>query len=395
MLTSPQAVLKKTPAPALSMPPLAASPGLAPAAAPVVMTDAERQELQRLQHLLQVLPNGIVVLDQRGYVMQANPVAVAMLGEPLHGQRWLDVINRSFRPRNDDGLEVSLHDGRRVQLAISPLEPLAGQLIVLTDLTETRQLQSRLSHLQRLSSLGKMMASLAHQIRTPLSGALLYARNLRNQKLDPAAREQFSQKLLNRLTDLEQQVNDLLLFARAGREQQAQPLSMQQLLSEVFAAVEPLVLQQEGTVLVELPDPDVMVLGNHSALAGALSNLVHNALEHAGPGARIQLSAIASADERQVVLAVEDEGPGVPEHLRQQIFEPFYTTRSNGTGLGLAVVQAVATSHNGIARCLLGTSGGARFELVLPVCPATVRTAAGGASLFKESSHAEAQNSGC
>lgn len=390
MLTSPQAVLKKTPAPALSMPPLAVSPGLASVAAPVVMADAERQELQRLQHLLQVLPNGIVVLDQRGYVMQANPVAVAMLGEPLHGQRWLDVINRSFRPRNDDGLEVSLHDGRRVQLAISPLEPLAGQLIVLTDLTETRQLQSRLSHLQRLSSLGKMMASLAHQIRTPLSGALLYARNLRNQKLDPAAREQFSQKLLNRLTDLEQQVNDLLLFARAGREQQAQPLSMQQLLSEVFAAVEPLVLQQQGTVLVELPDPDVMVLGNHTALAGALSNLVHNALEHAGPGARIQLSAIASADERQVVLAVEDEGPGVPEHLRQQIFEPFYTTRSNGTGLGLAVVQAVATSHNGLARCLQGATGGARFELVLPVCPATVGAPYGGASSIKESSHAEA-----
>lgn len=390
MLTSLHTVLKKTPAPALTMPQSALSPAMVPAAEPVVMADAERQELQRLQHLLQVLPNGIVVLDQRGYVMQANPVAVAMLGEPLHGQRWLDVINRSFRPRNDDGLEVSLHDGRRVQLAISPLDPLAGQLIVLTDLSETRQMQSRLAHLQRLSSLGKMMASLAHQIRTPLSGALLYARNLANQKLAPAAREQFTQKLLNRLTDLEQQVNDLLLFARAGREQQAQPLSMQQLLSEVFAAVEPLVLQQQGTVLVELPDPDVTVLGNHTALAGALSNLVHNALEHAGPGARIHLSAIASADERQVVLAVEDEGPGVPEHLRQQIFEPFFTTRTNGTGLGLAVVQAVATSHNGIARCSSSQRGGARFEIMLPVCPTNVPVTSGPTTSLKEHCHAEA-----
>lgn len=389
MLTSAQATLKTVPAAAL-MPTLAGAAGPALPVASAAMTDAERQELKRLQHLLQVLPNGIVVLDQRGYVMQANPVAVAMLGEPLHGQRWLDVINRSFRPRNDDGLEVSLHDGRRVQLAISPLEPLAGQLIVLTDLTETRQLQSRLSHLQRLSSLGKMMASLAHQIRTPLSGALLYARNLSNQKLAPLAREQFTQKLLNRLTDLELQVNDLLLFARAGREQQARDLSMQQLLSEVFAAVEPLVLQQQGTVLVELPDPDVMVLGNHTALAGALSNLVHNALEHAGPGARIQLSAIASSDGREVVLAVEDEGPGVPEQLRQQIFEPFFTTRSNGTGLGLAVVHAVATSHNGIARCLQGSRGGARFELVLPVVQANHRTAQNSANLTKESCHAEA-----
>ena len=387
MLTSSQAALKKiaTPVPAAVVVNLALTQGGTASA----IAASEREELQRLQHLLQVLPNGIVVLDQRGYVMQANPVAVAMLGEPLHGQRWLDVINRSFRPRNDDGLEVSLHDGRRVQLAITPLEPLTGQLIVLTDLTETRQLQSRLSHLQRLSSLGKMMASLAHQIRTPLSGALLYARNLANQKLSAEAREQFSHKLINRLTDLEQQVNDLLLFARAGREQQATPLSMQQLLSEVFAAVEPLVLQQQGCVLVELPDPDVTVLGNHTALAGALSNLVHNALEHAGPGARIHLSAIADVSRRQVVLAVQDEGPGVPEHLRQQIFEPFFTTRSNGTGLGLAVVQAVANSHNGLARCLSSVSGGARFELILPVYPADFSAASCGTSSIKEPCHAE------
>lgn len=331
------------------------------------ISDAERQELQRLQHLLQVLPNGIIVLDQRGYVMQANPVAVAMLGEPLHGQRWLDVIKRSFRPRSDDGLEVSLHDGRRVQLAISALDPLPGQLIVLTDLSETRQLQSRLAHLQRLSALGKMMASLAHQIRTPLAGAMLYARNLTSQKLGSEARSQFSQKLLHRLHDLEQQVNDLLLFARAGREQQASRLSLQQLLHDVFAAVEPLVLQQQGVVEAELPEPDLQVFGNQSALTGALSNLVHNALEHAGERALIRLSAGPSADGRHVVLAVEDEGPGVPEHLRQQIFEPFFTTRSNGTGLGLAVVQAVAHSHNGLARCLAGQSGGARFEMILPL----------------------------
>ena len=123
------------------------------------------------------LPGNLVVLDARGLVQQANPVAVTMLGEPLTGQRWLDVITRSFRPRSDDGMEVSLKDGRRVKLEISALlsktaytQP--GQLIMLTDLTQTRQLQNRLSHLQRLSALGKMMASLAHQIRTPLSSAM-------------------------------------------------------------------------------------------------------------------------------------------------------------------------------------------------------------------------------
>ncbi|MFN6972339.1 MAG: histidine kinase dimerization/phospho-acceptor domain-containing protein, partial [Rheinheimera sp.] len=163
---------------------------------PLAPTSTEQAELSRLQHLLQVLPTGVVVLDARGFVQQANPVAISMLGEPLTGQRWLDVITRSFRPRSDDGMEVSLHDGRRVQLAITSLQPEPGQLIVLTDLTETRQLQSRIAHLQRLSALGKMMASLAHQIRTPLSSAMLYAQNLTNLKLDQNSRQQFQHKLL-------------------------------------------------------------------------------------------------------------------------------------------------------------------------------------------------------
>ncbi len=328
---------------------------------------AEQAELSRLQHLLKVLPTGVLVLDERGFVQQANPVAVSMLGEPLVGQRWLDVITRSFRPRSDDGMEVSLHDGRRVQLAITALQPEPGQLIVLTDLTETRQLQSRVAHLQRLSALGKMMASLAHQIRTPLSSAMLYAQNLTNQKLDSNARQQFQHKLLNRLQDLEQQVNDLLLFARSGREQQVQRLSMQQLLSEVYLSVEAMVQQQQGELVVELPEPDLPVLGNHTALCGAVGNLIQNALQHAGPGARIDVSAIASPDGQWLTLAVEDRGPGVPEHLQQQIFDPFFTTRSNGTGLGLAVVQAVAHSHNGHVRCVTGQFGGARFEMILPV----------------------------
>lgn len=350
--------------PALSVVPLPQPAGLTEPAD----YQSALQTAKRLQHLVNNLPTGIVVLDKRGFVAEANPVAILMLGEPLIGQRWLDIINRSFRPRSDDGLEVSLQDGRRVKLEISSLEPEAGQLIVLTDLTETRQLQSRLAHLQRLSGLGRMMASLAHQIRTPLSSALLYAQNLASPKLNPQNRELFQQKLVARLVDLEQQVNDLLLFARAGREQQVEPLSLQQLLSDVFAGVEVLIEQQQGRLVVELPEPDVQVLGNPRSLAGAIQNLLQNSLQIIGAGAWLQLEARLLPDNpQQVLIAVEDNGPGVPEALQQHIFEPFFTTRPQGTGLGLAVVQAVAHSHNGMVRYRPGHSGGARFELILPV----------------------------
>ncbi len=326
------------------------------------------RQARRLQHLVNNLPTAVIVLDERGYVAEANPVAISMLGEPLTGQRWLDVIARSFRPRSDDGMEVSLLDGRRVKLAISSLEPEAGQLIVLTDLTETRQLQSRLAHMQRLSTLGKMMASLAHQIRTPLSSALLYAQNLTSPKLNPHSREQFQHKLVARLVDLEQQVNDMLLFARAGREQQVEPVSLQRLLSDVFAGVEALVEQQQSQIHIQLPEPDVQILGNPRSLAGAIQNLLQNSMQIIGQGAVLKLEArLDTVNPQLVMIAVEDNGPGVPEHLQQQIFEPFFTTRSQGTGLGLAVVQAVAHSHNGSIRYCSSELGGARFELLFPV----------------------------
>lgn len=329
------------------------------------------QELLRLRHILQVIPTGIVVLDARGFVAQANPVALDMLGEPLLQQRWIDVIARSFRPRSDDGMEVSLYDGRRVQLQLSALEPLPGQLIVMTDLTETRELQARVAQLQRLSALGKMMASLAHQIRTPLSGAMLYAQNLQNQKLPAPARGQFCQKLLNRLQDLEQQVNDLLLFARAGREQQVSALSIAALFDDVANAVEPLLQQHDCQMAVNNAVEGIKVLGNQMALAGALGNLVQNALQHTAPHSVIKLSAQLDRGDSVVMLVVEDDGTGVPEHLRQQIFEPFFTTRTSGTGLGLAVVQAVVTSHQGSVRCTASPTGGARFEIRLPIIVAS------------------------
>ena len=144
---------------------------------------ALKRQSKRLERLLQVMPAGVIVIDGTGVVRQANTLAKTLLGEPLENELWRNIIARSFKPRADDGHEVSLHDGRRVKLSITPLIEEPGQLIVITDLTETRQLQARISHMQRLSSLGKMVASLAHQIRTPLSAALLYASNLSHKNI--------------------------------------------------------------------------------------------------------------------------------------------------------------------------------------------------------------------
>ena len=180
----------------------------------------EKERLaDRLESLLQMLPAGVLLLDENGVIIQSNPAAEDLLlaasgAGTLLGQRWRNVIKRCFKPRRDDGHEISLVDGRRVSLRTAAMTNERGQLILLTDLTETRALQSQLAQHERLSAMGKMVASLAHQIRTPLAAATLYAGHLNSEDLAEEHRIRFAGKLQERLHHLESQVRDMLIFAR-------------------------------------------------------------------------------------------------------------------------------------------------------------------------------------
>ena len=326
--------------------------------------DSLRLQASRLEHLLQVMPAGVIVLDGKGVVRQANEQAKALLGEPLEEEVWRRIITRSFKPRADDGHEVSLVDGRRVKLSITPLENEPGQLIVITDLTETRQLQARVSHMQRLSSLGKMVASLAHQIRTPLSAAMLYASNLTRKGLGEEAQTQFANKLSDRLKELESQVNDMLLFAKSGEEQVVTNISLSDLLASIEGSAQSMITQAQQSLLFSGFDQEATLTGNLTALQGAVLNLIHNASQVTGKGERIVVSA--TMNNERLNIAIVDKGPGVPDSLKHKIFEPFFTTKTHGTGLGLAVVKSVVNAHNGTLSVLDMPQGGACFSISLP-----------------------------
>ncbi len=334
-----------------------------------------QNQATRLEHLLQVMPAGVVVINGKGIVKQANALAKTFLGEPLEGQAWRNIIKRSFKPQADDGHEVSLHDGRKVKLSITPLKDEPGQLIVLTDLTETRQLQQRIGHMQRLSSLGKTVASVVHQIRTPLSAAVLYASNLASDKLTEHARERFSQKLIDRLKDLESQVNDMLLFAKSGDQQVVETICINELFEQVSAASENMLEQAEAKLVVGFDKSSPAIIGNRPALLGAIQNIIHNAIQVKPQGCEIQL--LCDSDDIGVRIYVQDNGPGINTDMQAKIFEPFYTSKSQGTGLGLAVVATVAKSHGGRVTVENQQDGGAQFMLQLPRQQQTVTKARG------------------
>lgn len=324
---------------------------------------AEKERLaHRLQSLLDLLPGGVIVIDGQGVVREANPVARNLLGQPLVGMLWRQVIARNFAPREDDGHEISLKDGRRLSIATRSLHAEPGQLVLLTDLTETRRLQDQLSRHERLSALGRMVASLAHQIRTPLSAALLYASHLTEQVLPVEQQQRFAGRLKERLHELEHQVRDMLIFAR-GELPLPDRLAPATLFDALRSAAEPHVLGMQ--VRWQCDSRMGELLCNRDTLVGAVLNLIENAIQAGGREARLKIHLYQRGETLR--LCISDNGPGIDSVTLARLGEPFFTTKTTGTGLGLAVVKAVARAHQGDVQLRSRPGRGTCAILTLPL----------------------------
>lgn len=330
--------------------------------------DARKKLADRLDLMLGVMPVAVILLDGRGLVSQANSLAEELLGCPLQGKRWIDVIRNCFSPTPADGHEVLLKNGCLVSLATQSLRNEPGQIIVLSDLTETRKLQDKLNHHRNLSEMGRMTASLAHQIRTPLSSAMLYAEHLDNPALTSEKKQHYAQRIRCQLGQLEQQIRDILIFSKGG------------ILLDKMVSADGMVEQLEQ-VMVDLcqlykAECDIkplqvngMIRCNPDLLASAFGNLVENAIQ-----ACIQKKIrpviclhVCQPNESVLQISLHDNGPGIPAGSEEKILEPFFTTKSTGTGLGLAVVAAIVQSHGGSFSIANSPEGGAVASLRLPV----------------------------
>ena len=329
---------------------------------------AEKEKLaHRLESLLNFLPGGVVVLDSSGYVSECNPAAIELLGEPLEGELWRDVIQRSFAPRQDDGHEVSLRDGRRISFQTRNLGE-DGQIILLTDQTETRRLQSELSRHERLSALGKMMSALAHQIRTPLSAAMLYAGHLCDGKLDAEKQQQFSEKVLSRLHNIERQIQDMLFYVK-GELPLNDMISVNELEQSLSESMEAVLMSSHSTCEWDNQAGEYYIQCNRDALIGALLNLVNNAIQAVERDAQLCVAFKLKKSEKnaQLIIQISDKGPGMSPDILAKAGDLFVTTKSQGTGLGLSVVQAVVRAHSGEFLLESQAGQGTCANLLLPL----------------------------
>lgn len=327
----------------------------------------EKEQLaSRLATLINVLPGGVIVLDQKGVIIESNPIAEAFLEPELIGKYWREVIKRCFAPKDDDGHEVSNRDGKRISIVTRSLDE-DGQIILLTDQTETRQLQADLSRNERLSALGKMVSTLAHQVRTPLSSAMLYAGHLSTKVLTETQRQNFTDKLLGRLNYMERQVRDMLLFVK-GDMPLSDRVSLKELKETLAEAVE-MPIKSYGASCQWLQknietENNTYFQCNLDALVGALLNLVNNSLQTA---TSVELTIQFQIEKNKLVIDILDNGPGINLSTQDKVQELFFTTKEQGTGIGLSVVNVVAESHGGCFELSNREEGGACARLCLPL----------------------------
>ena len=327
---------------------------------------AELDALRRFhRQTLQELPMGVCSLAKDQEVLMWNRAMEELTGisaQQVVGSRLLS-LEHPWRELLQDFIaqdEEHLHK-RHLQLdgevrwlnlhkaAID--EPLApgnsGLVLLVEDVTETRVLEDQLVHSERLASIGRLAAGVAHEIGNPVTGIACLAQNLREEREGDDELEEISSQILDQTKRISRIVQSLMNFAHAGQQQRAEyPVSLAEVAQDAIGLLS---LNRNSTEVqfFNLCDPEHLAKGDPQRLAQVLINLLSNARDASPAGGAIRVRS--EVEEQSVVLIVEDEGTGIPQAIMDRLFEPFFTTKDpgKGTGLGLALVYSIVEEHYG------------------------------------------------
>ncbi|HZH40169.1 MAG TPA: ATP-binding protein [Gemmatimonadales bacterium] len=369
----------------------------------VKVMGAEREalagELQQVRleadDVLRNLRTGVMTVDASGKLLYSNPAAEALLGfsadewrdKPimpelarLAPEFWAAIIATARRGVRLMRVEASVRRGDRVfpiGLTTTTIEGPKGDLprvtAIFADISDSKRLQELHLRAERLEAVAELSSSLAHEIKNPLASIRSSVEQL-SRSSRANADEKFLANLIVRESDrLSRLLSEFLDFSRV-RVTEYRVLDLVEVAGAAARMIEEREDFPEGAEITLEGSPTPME-GDEDLVHRVVSNLVLNALQAAGTGARIEvrIGPASPGDlpsgagiENPVRLQISDNGPGIPDAVRERLFEPFVTGRVGGTGLGLAIVQRAVEAHRGLVLVDSITGSGTTFTIFFP-----------------------------
>ena len=348
--------------------------------------EADAERWRRMSGLvLQSLASGVVAFDPGGRVTMFNRAAEEILAVPARraqGRPVAEVMGgedpvtrvagRLLELRRPtDGLETPRTDSDGVTRWLGLSSTVlrgddgadAGGILLIADLTETKRLRDQMELKDRLSAVGEMAAGIAHEIKNSLHSLMGFANLLREDFPDEPPLP--VRGILTEVEALRGTVHAVLEFSRPSSLAK-EPTQANALVREVAASVAEAARQANVDVVLD-PDPALPHVSlDAEAVRRAFLNLALNAVEAMGEGGSLTISTRATETGEGIRVAFRDTGPGIPESDRASVFTPFYTTKRDGSGLGLALVHKTVTDHGGRVILLSREGVGTEFIVHLP-----------------------------
>jgi PAS domain S-box-containing protein len=345
------------------------------------------EQTERLsEEVTRNMPAGLLVVNATGIISTSNPAAEQVLGiRGLGFRRYSEALGASsdltrlvaeclatgkiFRREEVEHVPPA-GDTRHLGVTISPIrrgtENISGAICLLTDLTEMAALQQRIRLKENLAALGELSAGIAHEFKNALATISGYAQLIQSEGRESEASD-YAKRILEQTRNITHVVTEFLKYARPleiSDETVGLEAVVERVVTEVGEAIPQVSIRSEGTF--------GEVGGDEGFLRQALLNLARNAAEAcaeaAGGGRVVVRGEVSRSDEtgyQRVTIA--DNGPGIGADALPKLFRPFFTTKANGTGLGLAVVQKIIVQHGGQVEARNEREGGAAFIVTLPL----------------------------
>jgi two-component system, NtrC family, sensor histidine kinase PilS len=356
-------------------------------------------ELRRLRldtdTILGAVDTGLVTVDEGGQLVYMNIAAERVLG--MRAADWharevvseLDrrapglgaVINRTAKTRvaiKRYEIRMRTDDGERVvgvRTTVLDRSGTASVTAVFQDITDSKQVEDLLRRTERLQAVAELGASLAHEIKNPLASIQSATEQLAGSALNEHDRHILRDLVVTESARLSRLLSEFMEFSRVEVRRRG-PVDMRRVISDAIGLVAQHPDAHDGArIEYRQPDAELVVEGDSDLLHRAVFNLLLNAVQHAGSDgsvhvelARSPLGNLPSSVQvpAPVRISVRDTGPGIPEEDVPRVFDPFFTTRQGGTGLGLAMVYRAVEAHRGTILVNGGGGEGAEFTVYLP-----------------------------